>query len=57
MSWLEGNWTQQFGGNDRVSVPAVTAGIVVGVQHSDAVDGNKDVTGWLVEGYQQQLAD
>lgn len=57
MSWLEGKWTQQFAGNDSAFVPAVTPEIVVGAQYSGAVDGSKDATGWLVEGYQQQLAD
>ncbi len=57
MSWLEGKWTQQFAGNDSVLVPAVTTEIVAAVQHSGPVDGCKDATGWLVEGYQQQLAD
>ncbi len=57
MSWREGKWTQPFAGDDSVSVCAVTAEIVVGLQHTDAVDSGKDATGWLVEGYQQQLAD
>jgi hypothetical protein len=56
MSWLEGKWTQQFAGNDSVLVPAVTTE-VVGVQYSGAADASKDATGWLVEGYQQELAD
>jgi hypothetical protein len=57
MSWLEGKWTQQFAVNDSVFVRAVTTEIVVGVQYSGAVDGSKDATALLVEGYQQQLAD
>jgi hypothetical protein len=57
MSWLEGKWTQQFAGNDSVLMPAVPTEIVVGVQYSAAADGSKDATGWLVEGYQQELAD
>jgi len=57
MSWLEGKWTQQFAGNDTVFVPAVTTAIVAGVQYTGAVDGSMDATGWLVEGYQQQLAE
>jgi len=57
MSWLEGKWTQQFAGNDAVFVSAVTTEIVAGVQFAGAVDGTMDATGWLVEGYQQQLAE
>jgi len=57
MSWLEGKWTQQFAGNDTVFVPAVTNEIVAGVQYAGAVDGSMDATDWLVEGYQQQLAE
>ena len=57
MSWLEGKWTQQFAGTDTGSVPAVTTEIVAGVQYGGAVDDPMDATGWLVEGYRQQLAD
>jgi hypothetical protein len=57
MSWLEGKWTEPFAGNDGVLVSAVTTQIVVGLQSAVAVDSSKDATGWLVEGYQQQLAD
>lgn len=57
MNWLEGKWTQRIAGNDSVLVAAVTSESAVDVQYGAAVDGSKDVTGWLVEGYQQQLAD
>jgi hypothetical protein len=57
MGWPEGKWTQQFAGNDTVFVPAVTTEMVAGVQCGGAVEGSMDATGWLVEGYQQQLAE
>jgi hypothetical protein len=57
MSWLEGQRIQQIVGNDSVLTAAVTSESVVDVQYCGAVDDSKDVTGWLVEGYQQQLAD
>jgi len=57
MSWLEGQRIQQIAGNDSVLTAAVTSETVVDVQYDGAVDDSKDVTGWLVEGYQQQLAD
>jgi hypothetical protein len=57
MSWLEGKWIPQIAGNDGVLVAAVTSESAVDVQYSGPVEGSKDMTGWLVEGYQQQLAD
>jgi hypothetical protein len=57
MSLLEGQRIQQIAGNDSVLVAAVTSEGAVDFQYSGAGDGSKDVTGWLVEGYQQQLAD
>jgi len=59
MSWLEGKWIQKTNGNDRLFVAAVTSAGVVGVQSSGALIfmDARDLRGWAVEDFQDQLAD
>jgi hypothetical protein len=59
MSWLEGKWPTQTNGNARVFVAAVTSAGVVGVEVSGAVTfmDARDLRGWAVQDFQDQLAD
>jgi hypothetical protein len=58
MSWLEGKWIERTGGG-RVFVAAVTSAGVVGVELSGAITfmDARDLRGWAVEDFQDQLAD
>lgn len=59
MSWLEGRWLTQTNGNARVFVAAVTGAGIGGVEFSGAVTfvDARDLRGWAVEDFQDQLAD